>query len=384
MTIDFFYAGTQTPYIVNGNFTVSDIDDLQYFGFSAGEKTVHQYAHKNSVLNYVKKNGLNIYHEAKGELYDSGNDVSLSARTAAGGTFSASSYTYIFGNKNYIPRNGAHLISWAHFAFSARSLYVYLLPVPYKTVSDADNIKWDKTAGTENGVKQNRVESTANAWTYTVTQLIPYGKSEKFYYDSFQMSDQIDTCLQINSVHIYSGSTDVTGSFSISTDGNNVVATANSTILNDASFYGNGGGNNVHMDINVSVKDVATAMNAAGHNHQSGSDLVFTNIGHTTITGNGNTYSNDTDQTTTAVQIPLAELTLDKVADKYEYKVGDTVTYTMKVTDITPGAPAYKVVFTDAIPSELQITGVSTSGVTATNSVSGQNITVNAAVLKPE
>ena len=137
------------------------------------------------------------------------------------------------------------------------------------------------------------------------------------------------------------------------------------------------------MDINVSVKDVQTAMNAAGHNHQSGSDLVFTNKGHVTAVSSGRTYSNDTDQTTTAVQIPLAELTLDKVADKYEYKVGDTVTYTMKVTDITSGAPAYKVAFTDAIPSELQITGVSTSGVTATNSVSGQNITVNAAVLNP-
>ena len=385
MKIEYFVAGTgfTQKYVVNGNFTVDDIDDLQYFGFSAGDKTKYQFAHKNSVLNYVKKNGLNIYHEAKGKLYDSGNDVSLSARTAAGGAYSASSYRFIFGNKNYIPRNGKHLISWAHFGFSAQSMADIATPDPYKTVSDADNIKWDKTAGTENGVKQNRVESTANSWTYTVTQLIPYGKAEKFYYDSFQMSDQIDTCLQINSVHIYSGSTDVTGSFSISTDGNNVVATANSTILNDASFYGNGGGNNVHMDINVSVKDVATAMNAAGHNHQSGSDLVFTNIGHTTITGNGNTYSNDTDQTTTAVQIPLAELTLDKVADKYEYKVGDTVTYTMKVTDITPGAPAYKVVFTDAIPSELQITGVSTSGVTATNSVSGQNITVNAAVLNP-
>ena len=275
------------------------------------------------------------------------------------------------------------MTSWAHFAFSAQSMADIATPAPFKVVSDTDNIKYDKTAGTEVDVRQNRVESTANSWTYSVTQMVPSGKVKKFYYDSFVMSDQIDTCLQINSVRIYSGSDDVTSSFSISTAGNNVVATANSTILNDASFYGNGNGKEISMDINVSVKDVQTAMNAAGHNHQSGSDLVFTNKGHVTAVSSGRTYSNDTDQTTTAVQIPLAELTVDKVADKYEYKVGDTVTYTMKVTDITPGAPAYKVVFTDAIPSELQVTNVSTSGVTATNSVSGQNITVNAAVLNP-
>lgn len=384
MTVEYFVAGTNTPYTVNSNFTVSDIDANQYFGFSSGNKTKHQYAHPKSVLNYVQKNNLNIYFEPDDKEYDSASDLALSAKTAAGGTYSASSYKFIYGSKHTrsTDKNGT-MTSWAHFAFSAQSMADIETPAPFKTVSDTDNIKWDKTAGAETDVRQNRVESTANSWTYSVTQMVPSGKVKKFYYDSFVMSDQIDTCLQINSVRIYSGSDDVTSSFSISTAGNNVVATANSTILNDASFYGNGNGKEISMDINVSVKDVQTVMNAAGHNHQSGSDLVFTNKGHVTAVSSGRTYSNDTDQTTTAVQIPLAELTLDKVADKYEYKVGDTVTYTMKVTDITPGAPAYKVAFTDAIPSELQITGVSTSGVTATNSVSGQNITVNAAVLNP-
>ena len=384
MTVEYFVAGTNTPYTVNSNFTVSDIDANQYFGFSSGNKTINQYAHPKSVLNYVQKNNLNIYFEPDDKEYDSASDLALSAKTAAGGTYSASSYKFIYGSKHTrSTNNGGTMTSWAHFAFSAQSMADIATPAPFKVVSDTDNIKWDKTAGAETDVRQNRVESTANSWTYSVTQMVPSGKVKKFYYDSFVMSDQIDTCLQINSVRIYSGSDDVTSSFSISTAGNNVVATANSTILNDASFYGNGNGKEISMDINVSVKDVQTAMNAAGHNHQSGSDLVFTNKGHVTAVSSGRTYSNDTDQTTTAVQIPLAELTLDKVADKYEYKVGDTVTYTMKVTDITPGAPAYKVAFTDAIPSELQITGVSTSGVTATNSVSGQNITVNAAVLNP-
>lgn len=384
MTVEYFVAGTNTPYTVNSNFTVSDIDANQYFGFSSGNKTINQYAHPKSVLNYVQKNNLNIYFEPDDKEYDSASDLSISAKTAAGGTYSASSYKFIYGSKHTrSTNNGGTMTSWAHFAFSAQSMADIATPAPFKVVSDTDNIKWDKTAGAETDVRQNRVESTANSWTYSVTQMVPSGKVKKFYYDSFVMSDQIDTCLQINSVRIYSGSDDVTSSFSISTAGNNVVATANSTILNDASFYGNGNGKEISMDINVSVKDVQTAMNAAGHNHQSGSDLVFTNKGHVTAVSSGRTYSNDTDQTTTAVQIPLAELTLDKVADKYEYKVGDTVTYTMKVTDITPGAPAYKVAFTDAIPSELQITGVSTSGVTATNSVSGQNITVNAAVLNP-
>lgn len=381
MTIEYFVAGTQTPYTVNSNFTVSDIDANQYFGFSSGNKTKHQYAHPKSVLNYVQKNNLNIFFEPDDKEYDSGSNLKISAKTAAGGTYSASSYTFIFGSKHTrsTDKNGT-MTSWAHFAFSAQSMADIATPAPYKTVSDTDNIKYDKTAGAETDVKQNRVESAANSWTYSVTQMVPAGKSEKFYYDSFVMSDQIESCLQINSVRIYSGSDDVTSSFSISTAGNKVTATANSTILDDSTFYGNGSGKAITMDINVSVKDVLTAIN---HKHYSNGDLVFTNTGHVTAVSSGKTYSNDTNQTTTAVQVPLAELTIDKVADKYEYKVGDTVTYTMKVTDITAGAPAYNTVFTDTIPSELQIMDVSTSGVTATKSVSGQDITVNATTLNP-
>lgn len=381
MTIEYFVAGTQTPYTVNSNFTVSDIDAKQYFGFSSGNKTINQYAHPKSVLNYVQKNNLNIFFEPDDKEYDAGSNLKISAKTAAGGTYSASSYTFIFGSKHTrsTDKNGT-MTSWAHFAFSAQSMADIATPAPYKTVSDTDNIKYDKTAGAETDVKQNRVESAANSWTYSVTQMVPAGKSEKFYYDSFVMSDQIESCLQINSVRIYSGSDDVTSSFSISTAGNKVTATANSTILDDSTFYGNGSGKAITMDINVSVKDVLTAIN---HKHYSNGDLVFTNTGHVTAVSSGKTYSNDTNQTTTAVQVPLAELTIDKVADKYEYKVGDTVTYTMKVTDITAGAPAYNTVFTDTIPSELQIMDVSTSGVTATKSVSGQDITVNATTLNP-
>lgn len=31
MTVEYFVAGTNTPYTVNSNFTVSDIDANQYF-----------------------------------------------------------------------------------------------------------------------------------------------------------------------------------------------------------------------------------------------------------------------------------------------------------------------------------------------------------------
>lgn len=381
MTIEYFVAGTQTPYTVNSNFTVSDIDANQYFGFSSGAKTKHQYAHPKSVLNYVQKNNLNIYFEPDDKEYDSASDLALSAKTAAGGTYSASSYKFIYGSEHTrSTNNGGTMTSWAHFAFSAQSMADIATPAPFKVVSDTDNIKYDKTAGAETDVTQNRVESAANAWTYSVTQMIPSGKVEKFYYDSFVMSDQIESCLQINSVRVYSGSDDVTSSFDISTSGNNVVATAKSSILQDDSFYGNGNGREISMDINVSVKDVLTAIE---HKHYSNGDLTFTNKGHVTAVSSGKTCSNDTNQTTTAVQVPLAELTVDKVADKYEYQVGDTVTYTMKVTDITEGAPAYYTVFTDSIPSDMQITNVSTSGVTATSSVSGQNIQVNATTLNP-
>lgn len=73
-----------------------------------------------------------------------------------------------------------------------------------------------------------------------------------------------------------------------------------------------------------------------------------------------------------------AELSIDKVSDKYVHKVGDSWDYTIKVknvTDESQAVAAENVEITDTIPSGLKVNSVTTSKGTATHS--GNKVTVN-------
>lgn len=73
-----------------------------------------------------------------------------------------------------------------------------------------------------------------------------------------------------------------------------------------------------------------------------------------------------------------AELSIDKVSDKYVHKVGDSWDYTIKVknvTDESQAVTAENIVVTDTIPSGLKVNSVTTSKGTASHK--GNAVTVN-------
>lgn len=73
-----------------------------------------------------------------------------------------------------------------------------------------------------------------------------------------------------------------------------------------------------------------------------------------------------------------AELSIDKVSDKYVHKVGDSWDYTIKVknvTDESQAVTAENVVVTDTIPSGLKVNSVTTSKGTASHK--GNAVTIN-------
>lgn len=72
-----------------------------------------------------------------------------------------------------------------------------------------------------------------------------------------------------------------------------------------------------------------------------------------------------------------ANLSIDKVSDKYNHKVGDTWDYTIKVKNVTATAVTAKdVKITDSVDSRLKVNSVSTSQGTASHD--GNAVTVNA------
>ncbi len=211
--------------------------------------------------------------------------------------------------------------------------------------------------GTTDAVLSNAKES----FTYTLNAVIDAGSTGG---TQFTVTDTLDSVLQPTAITaITKDGADVSGNFDYSINGQTVTVSAKSSYLatNPAGTFS--------VNIATKIKDGA---NLAPYYDAARNYAVINN--KCTLTTNDGEDAVSTDSNTVTVRVPLAELTLDKVADAYEYKVGDTVTYTISVKNVTANSTAYDVVMTDAIPSDLQVTGVTPSA--GSGSVDGQNVRV--------
>lgn len=228
-----------------------------------------------------------------------------------------------------------------------------------------------------NGQDDITLATPADAFEYTLSSTNGNGIGSAI--EVFGWKDTLESALEFagtpSVTRTLGGETsDVTGWFDISSSGQNISAYVRSEHLTDEDMNGT-----FTLHFNAKVKDGSDLSKYydTGRNYavipNSGS-VEMTQVGREKRTVSSNVVN---------VRIPLAELTVDKIADKYEYKVGDTVNYTITVKDVTVNATAYKVALNDTIPSGLQIKNVSVSGITATHNVSGQDIAVSAASLAP-
>ena len=96
------------------------------------------------------------------------------------------------------------------------------------------------------------------------------------------------------------------------------------------------------------------------------------------IQTNGAFFSFDGGLTLPGIVDPDAELSIDKVSDKYVHKVGDTWDYTIKVKNVTDegtAVTANNVVVTDSVDSRLKVNSVTASQGTASHN--GNSVTAN-------
>ena len=202
---------------------------------------------------------------------------------------------------------------------------------PLKSVSD---IKGD-------ALSSNVVNKT-DKFYFSVIHEVP-GETTSNYYTSYVLTDKLDKSLTItkDDVVILNDATkmDVTSKFDITVTEENgayvVKATAKVDTLTDASFY------NVayNMVLGVSVKD--------------GYDLSsYFNDDTYQIKNVANVTVNDNTKDSNDVTVKLTEnptLDIEKTTDKNLYNVGDTVNYTIKVTQSKTNAVAKNVVIEDKI-----------------------------------
>lgn len=317
MKTQFFKAGTETPVTLRTNVTLKDVDNDQYIGIKAS-KVDGQYVAKDTNLRYKKSGSMDVYASPTG-------NVASTPESAVGFIFESSDFEYTFG------RNIAKPTGENQYAGTGQNMVKFPPTNPVKTVSDHD----------ETDTTSNTLRSLAETFTYKICQNIPTDIPEAHYYKSFVMEDTIEECLKINKVQVTAINTDgeevnVSSMFTIKQDGQKVTATLKDP--KNAKFYTYGAYNlKITVKINIPenwTEEQKTSLEKKweehGHFASANSFLSYTNTAKTVIDGK----NLETNTVNTTVELPqrtdsFMGLDVTKKVEKYEYKVGDTVSYTV-------------------------------------------------------
>ena len=186
-------------------------------------------------------------------------------------------------------------------------------------------------------VDKTTLNTADDSWQYTVSQQIPAQTWLFGPMDRFVITDQIDTCLAVDEVKIFSGTKDVTNQFSVSTNGNLVTATASAGFLNNtADLTGNHAGTTISMRVKVHIakklKDIkqhhprlTSGDNAAAH--LNGTETILTEQNNAQVAiqwdawKDGWNETKTTNTVTTTVGVPHIQAPTKTVSDNNETNV---------------------------------------------------------------
>ena len=330
----FYEAGTDKKISLKTNLSVADIDVWQYVMVGA-DKIVGQYVSDDTDLWYGE-DGDNVIYASRNDTNYSGDACSYVAFT-----FEASTFTYTFGRCLEIDDMQQPPTNQDQFLGSGQNMFRIPPASPTKTVSG------------DNGeqVKHNELSALSQGWVYFINQPTPTDVPEKFYYDKFVFKDDVDTCLEIDSIQIIATDKDgveddVTKWFDVTKADNKVRAAMKKEHLDNAKTYQKV---SYEMQINVRwhVPEDFEAENPAymakwkehGHYGTTETTLFVKNKAETII----DKWEQWTNETNTVVHLSTTPedtpgLGITKDVNRYEHQVGDRIDYTVKVWNTNPKA----------------------------------------------
>ena len=332
----FYEAGTDKKISLKTNLSIADIDVWQYVMVGA-DKIVGQYVSDDTDLWYGE-DGDNVVYASRNDMNYSGDACSYVAFT-----FEASTFTYTFGRCLEINDMQQPPTNQDQFLGSGQNMFRIQPASPTKTVSG------------DNGeqVKHNELSALSQGWVYFINQPTPTDVPEKFYYDKFVFKDDIDTCLDIESIQIIATDKDgveddVTKWFDVTKADNKVRAAMKKEHLDNAKTYQKV---SYEMQINVRwhVPEDFQAENEAyiakwkahGHYNETSTVLNVKNEASTEIDGwlqNTNKVDTDVHLSIDDTPNPQPGLAITKDVNRYEHQVGDIINYSIKVWNTNPKA----------------------------------------------
>ena len=372
-TINSFYYAKEQPIDENKvhiytNITLKDIDSHQYAMFWK-DRTARQYVTRNTILSHVEPaqnwsatqtndeyNLLNNY------LGDFDTNYSNDPRTNVSFLFDGDEIEYRFGRT-------ANISMQEQYLGSGQDNFTFIIPDPNKTITDDD----------ETEVNRNVISNITKDWTYNITQSIPDNQNRTTF-SNFQLGDEIDKCLDVKDIKLEAVSNnstvDVSNMFDLTTTKldngkTKIVANAKNSYISNASssFYSY---LSYTLKINVKVKldsektydEIAQELEDDGHFSNDKTALTFDNKGYSNI----DNTNRDTNDVSTIVHLPNLKIT--KVADRFEYQVGDTIHYIVEVNNTNTFADTtYFTIYDDTLPNSVSLdrSSINVSGLDSSN-----------------
>lgn len=298
-TFKYADTGKDATDLTGSYMTVNDFDSHQFLSFDSEmvKKIDKVYAYEDSFVSYWKTGsktniGANFWQATDED------------DRRAYATFLFSGYQINFDwNKdwdkttsNNNPYNFNKVLNWKDMEHT--QYFAYLAEKPVRTEVLAPFKKIINKSGEP--VDSNEI-TVPDTYTYEIYHTVP-AEYEEFFYKSYVMEDKIHESLTIDSAKVYDNENkDVTSKFTISTSGNTVKATANSTAISDKGFYGQ----DYRLEIKVSVKDSDKLIDF------SGGDESFDVPNKATVTVDGK--SKYTNEVKTKINLPQTEVTMKKL-----------------------------------------------------------------------
>lgn len=302
MKHEFFLAGTNTPVEVKGYLEYADVDNSQGIMLRPGEydgiwvngngtiigyrnipahvDIVHEKSYKNQIENdmFCIQAMTNDDYPSEGE---SGYNRQDAARTTFAYTFSGSVlHTALIDDDT----TGVNIMNNSSKKHVPSAIPGDNSPDVVKSVSDED----------ETDVVSNHVRNWQQ-WTYRVKAIVPLETEPGNLYDGFAIRDDIDPALEILEVSIKREDEDVTDLFDISTDSNQLIATAED--CSDASFYG------YTYILEITVKTGATKEELKAQNLlDEDNRIVYSNVAQVIYEDGNGQNEVETNSTDTTVQ----------------------------------------------------------------------------------
>lgn len=321
---DFYEAGTSNAINIKTNVTLRDIDNEQFIAMRRTNiKGVYVDANTDLKWYYDAENTRDFY--VGPERDSSQND----AKTAIGFLINGSSLYYTFGRYE---KTGSDISKiWKiQFVGGGNTMIGFEPDDPIKKVSDDSHYKNQE----EKQVTTNHLKNIYEQYEYEVEQDIPTKLSENQYYSSFELHDDVDTCLKIDDVKVYRGTNnknDATDWFNISTANNHVSA-----IIKDANksdLYSKGDVYRMIITVHIAASDgwdkmteeekevVEKQWSDHGHYTATSTKMTISNKAYSYVDGK-NRFTNDVYTIVNVFPKPVKDVSDDSLyGDKPEIKV---------------------------------------------------------------